>query len=78
MAQPRRVPDALMYRYTSSGVIAHTVVKGHDAIRAFQRAGWLVLAHETEIRYSDLDDVRQLDIARLNNCKSAWKRSFGR
>lgn len=27
----RKPPDALLYRYTASGVIAHTVVNGHEA-----------------------------------------------
>jgi hypothetical protein len=73
----RKPPDALMYRYTSSGAIAHTVVTGHEAIRAFKACGWQVLCHEQDIRWADLDDVRQLDMTRFDQWLDPWKRSIG-
>jgi hypothetical protein len=69
----RRLPDAVLFRYTTSGVLAHTVVKGHEAIRAFRRAGWAVLIHSSDVYYADLDDVRQLDIVRFDDWKRSWE-----
>lgn len=69
-----RLPDALLYRYTSTGVIAHTVVCGHETIRAFQRAGWSVLVHSSDVRYADLEETRELDVTRFQNWQSAWLR----
>lgn len=75
MRHARKPPDALLYRYTSTGVIAHTVVSGHETIRAFKAAGWKILCHEQDVRWADLDTVRELDIARFNDWQSAWKRT---
>jgi hypothetical protein len=62
-----------MFRYTRNGTIAHTVVTGHDMIKAFQRSGWSMLVHSDDVRWADLDDVRELDIQRFNTWQSAWR-----
>jgi hypothetical protein len=61
-----------MFRYTQSGTIAHTVVEGHDMIASFQRNGWSLLVHSDDIRWADLDDVRELDIQRFATWRAAW------
>jgi hypothetical protein len=71
-----RLPDALMFRYAQNGTIAHTVVEGHEMIASFERNGWRVLVHSSDVRYADLEDVRQLDIARFSDWKSSWERGM--
>jgi hypothetical protein len=71
-----KLPDALMYRYTAPGVLATTVVESYEMIAAFERAGWHVLVHSTDVRYADVEDVRQLDIQRFSDWRSAWERGL--
>jgi hypothetical protein len=73
---PPRVVDALLYRYTSSGVVAHTVVSGHAAIKAFRKAGWSVLIVSQDVYYADLDEVRELDIIRFQQWQKPWERGL--
>jgi hypothetical protein len=73
---PPRVVDALLYRYTSSGVIAHTVVSGHAAIKAFRKAGWSVLIVSQDVYYADLDEVRDLDIGRFHQWQKSWEQGI--
>lgn len=68
-----RVVDALLYRYTSTGVLAYTLVTGHETIRAFQAEGWSVLIHSSDVYYADLSETRELDIARF----AQWRRIWG-
>jgi hypothetical protein len=69
----RPSPDALLFRYTASGAIAHTVVSGHAAIKAFEAAGWKTLIHEQDVRWADLDETRELDIQRFNHWRASWE-----
>jgi hypothetical protein len=70
------VVDALLYRYTSSGVVAHTVVSGHATIRAFKAAGWRCLVHSQDVYYADLDEVRDLDIGRFHQWQKSWEQGL--
>jgi hypothetical protein len=71
-----RLPDALMFRYAQNGMIAHTVVEGYDLIRAFESVGWKVLVTSQDVRYADLEETRELDIARFSDWRSAWERGL--
>jgi hypothetical protein len=70
--QPR-VVDALMFRYVPNGEAALIRVEGHDRIRLRASQGWQILVHEADIRYADLAEVRELDIRRFADWRSAWE-----
>jgi hypothetical protein len=67
-----RVVDALMFRYAEPGHAALIRVEGYNAIARRLAQGWQILIHECDIRYADLEEVRELDKQRFAVWRNAW------
>ena len=69
----RKGVDALLCWPSDNGAGWVLMVRGHTAIRAYKKAGWVEIVNSLDIRYADVSDVRLEDMRRFNE----WYGSFG-
>jgi hypothetical protein len=65
-----RIVDALMFRCVGNHTYFATPSVEH--IHTFRGRGWFLLADAREIRFADLDVVRDLEIRRFEDWRQAW------
>jgi hypothetical protein len=76
MSQPKIITALLCWPTVGDGGWT-LVVRGHTAITAFKKAGWVEITNSLDIRYADVSEVRQSEIRRFEDWRQAWEQEDG-
>jgi hypothetical protein len=77
MSQPKIITALLCWPFGDGSGGWVLVAKGHGAIAAYKRAGWIEITNSLDIRYADVSEVRQSEIRRFEDWRQAWEQEDG-